>query len=301
MKRYLSIMLLCLLPLPAMAVNVFACEPQWAALVRQLGGDAVQVTVAIDANQDPHHVQARPSLISGIRSADLVVCTGGSLEVGWLPVLLSQGANPDVAHPPGLFYADRQIELLNKPTVLDRAKGDIHPDGNPHAHLDPHRLLQVAKALSMRLQIIDPEHAKLYQQRWADFSQRWKQAIAKWEKQAAPLKGEPVIVHHDEWIYLLNWLGMTKAGSLEPKPGFPPTPSHLAQLINVVKATDAELIVYAPHNSPDASNWLAAHTDACAVQLPFTVGGSDKAVDLFSLYENTIQRLLAASGSCNRG
>ena len=301
MKRYLMLLTLFLLPLKALALNVFACEPQWGALTQELAGDQAKITVAIDASQDPHHVQARPGLISRVRRADLVVCTGGSLEVGWLPVLLQQGNNPSVTHAPGLFYADKQIDLLGKPTVLDRAQGDIHPDGNPHAHLDPHRLLKVAQALSARLVAIDPAHASLYQQRLADFSQRWQAAISKWEAEAAPLKGEPVIVHHDEWAYLLGWLGMTQAGELEPKPGLPPTPSHLAELVGVVKASGARLVIYAPHNSPDASNWLAAHTSACAVQLPFTVGGNDKATELFSLYQDSIDRLLAANQACQHG
>lgn len=299
MKRYLMLMILFLLPLKALALNVFACEPQWAALTKALAGDQAQITLALDASQDPHHVQARPSLISRMRRADLVVCTGGELEIGWLPVLLQQGNNPKVTHAPGLFYADKQITLVGKPVVLDRAQGDIHPDGNPHAHLDPERLLTVAKALSARLQEIDPAHANVYQQRLADFAQRWAAAMARWKAEVAPLKGEKVIVHHDEWTYLLSWLGMSQAGELEPKPGLPPTPAHLAELVGQVKASSARLIIYAPHNSPDASNWLAAHTSACAVELPFTVGGNAKATNLFALFDDSIQRLLQASKECH--
>ncbi len=287
------------LPLPAMALNVFACEPQWAALSKALGAGHVDMYQAIDASQDPHHVQARPSLIIRVHRADLVACTGGGLEVGWLPVLLNQGNNVAVTHAPGLFYADKQIQLKNVPTSVDRALGDIHPYGNPHAHLDPHRLLKVAAALSARFVKLDSANASDYRQAFDQFSQRWKQSIKHWQKAAAPLKGMPVIVHHEEWIYLLDWLGINRAGELEPKPGLPPTPSHLADLVNVVKASGAKLIIYAPHNSPDASRWLADHTTACAVQLPFTVGGTEAADDLFSLYTDTINRLLKARKACH--
>ncbi|MDX1804429.1 MAG: zinc ABC transporter substrate-binding protein [Alcanivorax sp.] len=300
MKRYLiSLFVLCALPLPALALNIFACEPEWGSLATELGGDQVKVYVATNAHQDPHHVQARPGLINRVRRADMVACTGGELEIGWLPVLLEHGGNNKVRKEPGLFYADSQIQLLGKPTTLDRAAGDIHADGNPHAQLGPHRMLKVANAMSARLQQLDPEHSADYQQRLASFSQRWQAAIARWQQQAKPLQGMPVIVHHEEWIYLLNFLGMTRVGELEPKPGLPPTPSHLAELVNVVKDKHAQLIIYSAYNSPDASHWLASHTGACAVQLPFTVGGTDKAKDLFSLMDDSIQRLLDTREKCH--
>lgn len=293
------LLMLCLLPLKLFALDIFACEPEWAALSTELGGDHVKVYTATDASQDPHHVQARPGLISRMRKADLVVCTGADLEIGWLPVLLAQSGNTAVTHEPGLFYADTQVTLLNKPTTLDRAQGDIHPDGNPHAYLDPERLLTIARALSDRMRTLDPVHADAYQQRWEDFAKRWQTAIGQWRQQAAPLHGVAVIVHHDEWIYLLNWLGMIQVGELEPKPGLPPTPAHLADLAATARTSGARLIVRAPHNSADASQWLAAHTTACAVELPFTVGGSKAATDLFGLYGDTLTRLLDTMGSCH--
>lgn len=298
MKTLCVIFLALALPLKAVALNVFACEPEWGSLVAELAGDKAAITVATEASQDAHHVQARPSLISQMRRADLVVCTGASLEIGWLPVLLRQSTNRKVQQAPGLFYATDHVELINATTQLDRAQGDVHPEGNPHVHLDPTRLLTIAQALSERLQTLDAANATLYQQRLANFSQRWSVALAQWQQQAASLTNVAVIVHHDEWAYLLNWLGIRQVGELEPKPGLPPTPSHLASLVKLVDNTKASLVIFAPHNNSKASNWLAKHSLACAVKLPFTVGGNAQATDLFALYDNTIKRLVATQQEC---
>lgn len=292
-KLFLSAIAL-LLPLPALALNVFACEPEWAALTEALAGDHATVYTAIDAGQDAHHVQARPGLISRMRKADLVVCTGADLEIGWLPVLLSKSGNRLVKKAPGLFYATEQVELIQVPDRLDRADGDIHPDGNPHAFMDPARLQKIAKALSQRLAELDSEHADDYQMRWQDFKQRWEAARDRWQEQATPLQGVKVAVHHDEWVYLLDWLGMEQEGELEPKPGLPPTPSHLGKLHKRIDSQDVALILRAPHNNADGSRWLAKQTSARAVQLPYTVGGGEGADDLFGLFDSTVATLLDA-------
>src|SRR5690554_1347170 len=201
MKRfsYSLVLLLALLPVKALALNIFACEPEWAALAKEISSPDTRIDTAIHAQQDAHHVQARPSLISRVRQADLVICTGADLEMAWLPVLLEQARNRKLTEQQGLFYASNQVTLINKPISLDRAQGDIHPDGNPHLHLDPQRMLQVAEALSERLALLDPPNATLYQTKFDHFSQRWQEAIAAWQVQAAPLKDLALIVHHDEW------------------------------------------------------------------------------------------------------
>ena len=219
---------------------MFACEPEWAALVTELAGEHAKVFAATHAGQDPHHVQARPSLIARLRSADLAVCTGAELETGWMPMLQRRARNPKVLPgQPGYFEASDAVTLLEKPTALDRAEGDVHGDGNPHIQLDPRRVLEVAKALSSRLQRIDAANSALYQQRWRAFASRWQAAIDRWQHDAAALRGKRVVVHHREWAYLLDWLGMQRVGSLEPKPGIPPNMAHLAQL----KQQPADLII----------------------------------------------------------
>ena len=198
---------------------MFACEPEWGSLVQELAGDKVDIDVGTSALQDVHVIEAKPSLIAKVRSADLLVCTGAELEVGWLPQLIRQSGNAKVASGAGSFMAAAQVKTLEKPTALDRAYGDVHPDGNPHVQLDPRRVLVIAKALDARLAQLDPANAATYQQRLDDFSKRWLAAMTKWKAQAAPLKGRKVVVHHISWVYLWDWLGIEQIGALEPKPG----------------------------------------------------------------------------------
>ncbi len=282
--------------LPAHAkLSVFACEPEWGALVQELAGDAVEVSVATTAKQDPHQIEARPSLIARVRRADLLVCTGAELEVGWLPQLVRQSGNGRIASGDGAFYAASQVETLDKPGTVDRALGDVHPQGNPHVHLDPHRLLTIANALSARLAQLDAANAATYTQRLADFTTRWNDAMAKWEAKAAPLKGRHLVVHHVSWVYLERWLGLDEIGQLEPKPGVPPTSSHLSELIATTKAQNPVAILCAAYQDEKPSQWLSERTGVPAVVLPFTVGGDDQAKDLFGLYDSTIDKLLGAA------
>lgn len=275
------------------AIHVFACEPEWGALSQELGGDAVKVFTATTAHQDPHHIQARPSLIAHMRRADMVVCTGAELEIGWLPLLLRAAHNGKVQPGrPGYFLAAAQVRLLERPARLDRAEGDIHAQGNPHIHMDPHNIARVARALAQRMAEIDPADAGTFQSRLADFEARWQDAISRWEKRGAPLKGVPVVVHHRQWVYLIHWLGMQRVGELEPKPGVPPTPGHLAALQAQLKAQPAKLIIHAAYEDPAPARWLSQRTGIPEVTLPFTVGGSKRAKDLFSLFDDTLDRLL---------
>jgi zinc/manganese transport system substrate-binding protein len=277
-------------------LRVFACEPEWAALAEELGGEHVEATSAITGQQDVHYIQARPSLISGVRRADLVVCTGADLEVGWLPLLLRQGGNPGVQPGrPGYFEAAVFVDMKEVPQRLDRAEGDIHPYGNPHIQLDPHNIARVADALSARLAQLDRENAEDYARRQGDFATRWEAAIARWEEQAAPLAGKKIVTHHRSWVYLNDWLGLVELGNLESKPGIPPSAAHLATLLDTLEDQDLMAIVYSAYQSPRASEWLASRTGAPVIVLPHTVGSMAGADDLFSMFEVLVQRLLAAS------
>lgn len=276
------------------ALNVFACEPEWGALVKELGGDRVNLYVATTALQDPHHIEARPSLIARTRNADLVVCSGAQLEAGWLPLLQTQSGNPKIqAGQPGNFEAARHVVKLEVPQQVDRAQGDVHSAGNPHIHLDPRNIEKIAIALAERMTRIDGKEAAYYQSRAKAFLERWRQAIPKWEQRSQPLKGMPLVVHHKNFSYLINWLGMREVGELEPKPGLPPTTAHLSELLADLAATPAKAVVRAAYNDPRAADWLAGRAGIPAVMLPFTVGGSPQANDLFSLYDDTLSRLLA--------
>ena len=279
------------------ALRVLACEPEWGALAQELGGSLVEVSVATGALQDPHQIQAKPSLIARARSADLVVCTGAELEIGWLPVLLQQSGNAKVqAGQPGNFAAADAVRKLDVPTQLDRAQGDVHAAGNPHIQTDPRNIALVASALSARLQQIDSAHAADYTRRTADFSQRWQQAIARWTAQAAPLKGMPVVSQHKAFVYLYDWLGLKEVAVLEPKPGVEPSASHLQGVLATLKGTPARMVLYAAYQDARPSEWLSKNAGIPVVKVPFTVGGSDGAKDLFGLFDDTVARLLAAGG-----
>jgi zinc/manganese transport system substrate-binding protein len=282
---------------PAQAkLRVFACEPEWGSLVHELAGDKVDVDVATSALQDVHVIEAKPSLIAKVRAADLVVCTGAELEIGWLPMLIRQSGNTAVAQgAPGWFMAASQVKLLEKPSAVDRANGDVHPDGNPHVQLDPRRVYIIARNLDAKLAQMDPANAAVYQQRLADFSKRWLAAMTKWKAEAAPLKGRKVVVHHIAWIYLWDWLGMEQIGALEPKPAVPPTSAHLSSLIAVTKSSNTLAIVRAAYQDPKPADWLSDRTGVPAVTLPFTVGGDAQSKDLFGMFDSTIAKLLGAA------
>src|SRR3954465_8174483 len=200
MKKILFAMNLSLaaLALPAhAAVNVLACEPEWAALATELGGDKVKASSATTALQDPHRIEARPSLIARARNAELMVCTGAQLEIGWVPLLQGQPGKPNIrGGQSGYFEAASVFALLERPTSVDRAQGDVHPAGNPHLHLNPHNIERVASALIERMAAIDAREAQNYRSRGDAFLKRWREATARWEAAGVPLKGMGVVTYH---------------------------------------------------------------------------------------------------------
>jgi zinc/manganese transport system substrate-binding protein len=282
--------------LPAQAaLKVLATTPDWGALTQELGGDHVNVYVATTALQDVHRVEAKPSLVARARTADLVVATGAELEVGWLPVLVQESGNSRIQPgAPGYFEAASALRLLEVPSKLDRAMGDIHPQGNPHVQLDPHNIAAVARALTARLSQLDPAQAAFYAARAKDFDARWSEAIKRWEAKGAPLKGAQVVIMHRDQAYLCHWLGLTEVASIEPKPGVPPTAAYLGMLVGKLTSAPPKLILLNAYNDAKAADWLSERVHAPAVVLPFSVGGSAEAKDLFGLFDDTLNKLLAA-------
>ncbi len=297
LRKGLLLALVSLAALPAhAALNVVACEPEWAALVKELGGDKVNVSSTTTALQDPHHIEARPSLIARMRNADLLVCTGMELEVGWLPLLIQQSGNPRLAAgAPANFEAGRIITPLEVPSRVDRSEGDVHAAGNPHIHLDPRNVAKVAIALAARLAQVDAGSAAIYRDRLAAFSARWAESIRKWEQQAQPLRGVAVVAHHKNMTYLWNWLGIREVATLQPKPGVEPSGGYLSSLSTQLAQQPAKMVVRGAYEDPRASQWLSEHAHIPAVVLPFTVGGNDKASDLFGLFDSSIELLLGAA------
>lgn len=281
---------------PARAdLSVFACEPEWGALATEIGGAKVSVYTATTGRQDPHQIQARPSLIAKARAADVAVCTGAELEVGWLPMVVQQSANAKLSDPAtGLFDATSFVALAEQPSRLDRSEGDVHAAGNPHIQTDPRNILSVANAMTQRFAALDAGNAAFYQGRLADFTTRWKAALAKWDAIAATLKGVPIAVQHTSWVYLERWTGMKRVVALEPKPGVPASSGYLAEVLGKLQASPVKLIIRAAYEDERASTFVGEKANVPAVVLPFTVGGTDEAKDLFSLYDDTLNRLKAA-------
>lgn len=294
MRKLFLATLLGLATLPAMAdLQVFATVPEWGALVQEIGGDKVKVYTATNALQDPHRIDARPSLLARARQAQLVVAVGADLEVGWLPLVLRDSGNAAIQPGrPGYFEAAALVKRLDVPATLDRAHGDVHAAGNPHVHLDPRNVLQVGEALAARMAELDAPNAAAYQAGFKAFAGKWQLAMSRWEKEAAPLRGVPVLVHHASFVYLLNWLGMKELGTLEPKPGIEPTSGQLTSLLARQQSAPARMVLRAAYNPDGPSRWMTDKAGIPAIMLPYTVGGTAEAKDLFGLFDDSLQRLL---------
>ncbi|NJO12920.1 MAG: zinc ABC transporter solute-binding protein [Gammaproteobacteria bacterium] len=281
----------CAFPAQA-ALRILATTPEWASLAEELGGDKVDVYAATTALQDAHRVEAKPSLIARARRADLVIATGAQLEIGWLPLLLRESGNARVQPgQPGYFEAAQQVKLREIPASVDRSMGDVHPFGNPHIHLDPRNVGIVAAALGRRLAQVDPANAAHYQARASAFEKRWVEAVQRWQARAANLRGVPVAVIHRDQVYLCGWLGLQEVAAIEPKPGVPPSAGYLAQLVAKLKEAPPRMILRNTYNDTKAVNWLSERIGVPVVTLPYTVGGTPEAKDLFGLFDDTLRRL----------
>jgi len=287
--------LLCALPAHA-ALKVLVTTADWAALTTELGGDKVDVYRATTALQDVHRVDAKPSLVARARTADLLVANGAELESGWLPVLLQESGNRRIQPgAPGYFEAAAAVRLLDVPTRVDRSMGDIHAQGNPHLQLDPRNVAAVARALAARLAAVDAPNAAYYTARGEDFQARWAAAMRRWSSLAAPLQGVPVVVIHRDQRYLSHWLGLVEVAAIEPKPGVPPSAGYLASLVAQLESKPPRMILRNAYNDPKAAEWVAERTRVPVVQLPFSVGGTPEAKDLFGLFDDTLRRLRAVA------
>lgn len=293
MRLYLICLLLLSVNTPGLAeIRVFSCEPEWTALAQELGAGQLDIFTATTAQQDPHYIQPRPSLIAKARRAELLICTGAELESGWLPLLLRKAGNGKILPGQnGHFMAADQVDLLDKPAALDRSQGHIHAQGNPHFHLSPHRVAQVAKALHQRLIQLDAAHTDVYEKAYRQFDTRWQQAIQNWEEQAQPLAGQSLVSYHNAWRYLADWLELDISNHLEPKPGMPPSTEHLSQLVTKIQHNRPLAIIHASHQNPRAALWLSNKTGISSLQLPYTVGSNEHSDNLFNLYQNILDQL----------
>jgi zinc/manganese transport system substrate-binding protein len=286
-----------LLPAPAAAaLRVVTTTEGLASLAREVGGDLVEVQSLSRGVQDPHFVDANPILAVKLRAADLLVDVGLDLETGWLPPLVSQSRNaaiqPGGAHR---LTAASAIAVLDVPTgAVDRSAGDLHPGGNPHFLTDPRRAVQVAEAISLKLSGLDPAGAAVYAERTATFRRKADAALAGWRAELAPLAGRKVFTHHRTLSYFLDWTGLVSAGELEPKPGTPPPPAHLAKLVEVARRDGVKAIVVEGYYDARSDDQVARLTGARVVTIPGDVGGDPAGKDYLSYVGLLVRRVVEA-------
>ena len=296
-----TLVMLCALALaaPAAALEVVTTTEGLASITRDLGGDAVHVEALSLGSQDPHFVDANPVLAVKLRRADLLVDVGLELEVGWLPPLVNQSRNPSIQpNAKGRLTVANAIHVMEAPTgPVDRSMGDLHPGGNPHFLSDPRRVDAIAVAISARLAQLDPKNAAKYEARLADFRRRLADARTRWEAKLAAVRGKPVITHHRTLTYFLDWTGLKRAGELEPKPGTPPPPSHVADLVGVVRAEGVRAILVESYYDLRPAETLAAHSGAKVVVIPGDVGADPAAKDWFSYEDLLVSRVAQVIGS----
>ena len=235
-----------------------------------------------------------PSFLFSIVKADIIFCSGASLEVGWLPLLLQKAKGSVQSGNDGYLMASEYVKVLEKTMVADRSMGDVHPEGNPHVHLNPHNISLIAKELTKRLELIDATNQSFYRSRLDNFILRWEEAINRWEKNSSDLKGMQVVIHHKTFSYLIDWLELTEVASLEVKPGIPPTASHLKGLLQQFKSKSPDVIIRTPFDPGDGSMWLSEKINTPAIIMPYTINGNDNSADLFALFENSINLLKGA-------
>ena len=280
----------------AAALRVVATVPGLAALAKEVGGDKVDVESLSRGTQDPHFVDANPMLAVKLRDADLLVDVGLDLEIGWLPPLVNQSRNAHI-QPGGSrrLTAASVIQVLDVPTgPVSRAQGDLHPGGNPHFLTDPRRAGQIAAAIAGKLAEIDPANAGSYGQRNQEFQKRLAAADARWQAQLAPVKGRKVFTRHRTLTYFFDWSGVVSVGELEPRPGVPPPPAHLADLVLVAQREDVRAILVEDYYDTRSADVVANHSKAKIVMIPGDVGG-EPGLDTYEKYmEVIVSRIVRA-------
>jgi zinc/manganese transport system substrate-binding protein len=277
-------------------VNVLTTTEGLAAVAREVGGDTVKVTALSRGIQDPHFVDANPSLAVKLRNADLLVDVGMDLEVGWLPPLVTQSRNAAIQPGgPRRLTAGNFVSPMDLPTgPVDRSQGDIHPSGNPHFLSDPRRAVQVAAAVAGRLAEIDPGNAAHYRERLQAFQGKVAAAENGWKAQLAPFAGRNVITQHKTLTYLLDWSGLKAAGYMEPKPGVAPPPSHVASLAAVVKSSGVKGVLVENYYGRGPADQLRDLTGVKVIVIPGDVGGTKEASDWFSYVDVLVRSLVQA-------
>ena len=276
-------------------LNVVATLPDYAALATVIGGDKIEITAMGKPTEDPHFVDARPSFVVKLRSADVLIEGGAELEIGWLPPLLQNARNPKIeTGAPGRVVASQGIRLMDVPTNVTRAAGDVHASGNPHFMVDPIIAKTVAQHIAQAFSAVDATNAAAYQANYQKFESAIDAKLQEWGKALLPFKGANVVAYHDSWVYFAHRFGFTIDTFLEPKPGIPPSPSHLAEVIAKMKASKSKAILVEPFHNRKIAEKVATSTGAKVVdfaQYPGALPGTESYV---ALIDALVSRLAAA-------
>ena len=287
--------LLALLVSPAVhaKLSVVTTLPSFADIARNVGGDDITVESLTRGTQDPHFVDAKPSLVLVLNRADLLIRVGLGLEDGWLPPLLTGARNGKIqTGAPGDLNVSAHIVLKEVPrSPIDRSMGDVHPGGNPHFMADPRNGIVAAKAIAERLAQLDPDRAADYNRRADSYATALKERIGRWEKALQPWAGRPVVTYHKSWLYFSEWARLTEVGFVEPKPGIPPSPSHVVELVALMKARQAKLVLMEPFYPRDTAEKVANLTGAKLLVLPVESEGSPEVKTYFDVFENIVRSL----------
>jgi len=278
-------------------LNVVTSTADLASITREVGGDLVDVTSIARGYQDPHFVEPKPSFLLLLRTADLLEVVGLDLEIGWLPPLIDQSRNARI-RPGSAGYLDvsRGVEILDRPTgPVNRSMGDVHPLGNPHYWLDPANAVRIAMQIEKKLEELQPEKASAFQQRLNDFKSRMNEADKRWRAALAPYRGAKIVTYHNSWPNFVRRYGLNVVGYVEPKPGVPPSPSHLFDLIGKMKQEKVKAILMEPYFDHKTPQSVADRTGANLAVLYPSVGGAKSGTDdYFSLFDTNIATLVKA-------
>lgn len=281
--------------LAADKLKVVTTTQDLASITREVGGDRVDVTSIARGYQDPHFVEPKPSFLLLLKNADLLEVVGLELEIGWLPPLLDQSRNNNIRPgTPGYLDLSQGVEILDRPSVVNRSMGDVHPLGNPHYWLDPANGVRIAIQVRNRLAQLRPADTAYFDQRLNDFKIRINEANKRWMAQMAPYRGAKVVDYHPSLPNFAKHFGLDIIGTIEPKPGIPPSPSHTLEIINLIKAQRVKAILMEPYFDRKTPDFIAAQTGAKVVVLYPSVGGKAGLDDYFKLFDYDLNELLKA-------
>ena len=297
MKRILLILFFSTaLALSAQAkLNVVATLPDFGSLAREIGGDKIDIVVLAKATEDPHFVDARPSFVVSLRNADVLIDGGAELEIGWLPPLLQNARNPKIEiGKPGRVQASQGIRLLNVPAIATRAAGDVHALGNPHFMSDPIIAKAVAQHIAQSFSAVDSANAASYDANYKKFEATINAKLQGWGATMLPFQGEHVVAYHDSWPYFAHRFGLNIDVFLEPKPGIPPSPSHLTEVIGQIKAQHIKAIIVEPFHDRRIAEKVERATGAKVVEFSQFPGGIPGTDSYASLIDALVSRLAAA-------